>query len=636
MNRFFLSLQLFLLFSLQLLSQNLELSIITIPDSLRQGANSVVRYENTEYQILSQGRMKISYRAAITVLNEKGNEDASIVLGYDKYHNINRVTAKIYNALGVEIKKVKRKEFKDRSAADGFSLYNDNRILYYRHIPQSYPYTLVYEYEITSSNTALIEKWFPVHGYFSSTQKSRFTIRFPDDVTVRNKEFNLENYNIHKTADEHSFSYELTNAKAIRNEPSSPSFFDFAPHVLFSANKFRLAGVDGSADNWQEFGQWIYDELLKGRDRLPESTRQEIINITKNIDDPLEKAKLVYGYMQEKTHYISVQIGIGGWKPMTADDVDRLAYGDCKALTNYTHSLLKAAGVTSYYTVLYAGDRRNIDTDLASIQGNHAILMVLAKKDTVWLECTSQKAPFGYLGDFTDDRDVFVVTPDGGRIAHTKSYSDSENLQEITGEYTLDTEGNISGKLQIVSRGIQYDDNYPLLDMDAKERATYYKDFLSQINDLSIEKISLKNDDDRAVFTENLKFSAGHYAVKSGDRLLLRLNAFNVNSHIPPRIRNRKQDLEIKYGYFDTDTVLIRLPEGYSIEALAKDKKLETPYGTYEMTIENKGDHSLKYTRKLLIKKGRYNVEDYDAYRKFRKKINQLDHSKIVLKKNSL
>ena len=58
-----------------------------------------------------------------------------------------------------------------------------------------------------------------------------------------------------------------------------------------------------------------------------------------NETDPIEKAKIVYKYMQEKTRYISVQVGIGGFKPMLAKDVDRLGYGDCKALSNYTKAL---------------------------------------------------------------------------------------------------------------------------------------------------------------------------------------------------------------------------------------------------------------------------------------------------------
>ena len=57
-------------------------------------------------------------------------------------------------------------------------------------------------------------------------------------------------------------------------------------------------------------------------------------------------------------------------------------------------------------------------------------------------------------------------------------------------------------------------------------------------------------------------------------------------------------------------------------------------FGTYSLKIEKINDHQIKYHRQLLIKQGLYTVEDYDKYRSFRKKINQLDNSKIVLIKN--
>ena len=59
--------------------------------------------------------------------------------------------------------------------------------------------------------------------------------------------------------------------------------------------------------------------------------------------------------MQNKTRYISVQVGIGGWEPIAAKQVDKVGYGDCKGLTNYTKALFErddtiiVASVSSIY-----------------------------------------------------------------------------------------------------------------------------------------------------------------------------------------------------------------------------------------------------------------------------------------------
>lgn len=621
-----------LLFTLSnIFSQNFELSALTIPDSLKTNANAVIRYENTNIEIVSQSKMITTKEMIVTVLNKHGNQDGYIYLHYNNHSKIKSVNVKIYNAFGIEIKKVKRSDFKDVSTVDGGTLYSDSRVLYYKHIPLNYPYTIKYQYETSTSNTAFIPKWLPIKHFYASTQKSVFTLTYPIYITVHLKELNLDSYNIENNSSDNKISYTLKNAKAIEHESLSPLFYDFGPHVKFAANKFHIAGVDGQAENWKEFGKWVNDKLLVGRNQLPETVNLEIQKLVKGVDDEKERARIVYKYMQDKTRYISVQIGIGGWKPMLATEVEKLGYGDCKALTNYTHALLNAVDIKSYYTVIYADRRRNIDNDLAAMQGNHAILMVPTKKDTIWLECTSQKVPFGHLGQFTDNRDALVVTPEGGKIIRTRSYANTENKQVITASYSLDENGNISAKAKIESHGVQYDNHYRIADMDTKEKDAYYKDFFDEINNIKIEDIKVSNDDLNTIFTENIVFTATNYAVNSGERMLVRLNAFNVNQNIPKRYRNRKQALEIQYGFLDIDEVIINLPKNYKIESLANEKEVTTKFGSYKIIIEKINEHQIKYNRELLIKQGLYTVEDYNKYRKFRKKINQFDNSKIVL-----
>lgn len=614
-----------------LFSQDFDLSILTIPDSLKTNANAVIRYENTQIELVSQSKMITTKEMVVTVLNKLGKGKSNIQLGFDNHTKINYVNAKVYNAFGKEIKKIKQSDFKDVSAVGNGTLYSDNRVLYYDYIPIKYPYTIKYEYKITTSNTAFIPDWLPIKYYYTSTEKSNFVLTHPNDITIHLKEQHLNKYLIENNSSNNKVSYTLKNAKAIESEAYSPYFEQFGPSIIFSANKFSLGGIEGQADNWNDFGKWWNDKLLIGTTELPESTKIEINNLVKNAKNNKEKARLVYKYMQEKTRYISVQVGIGGWKPMLASEVDKLGYGDCKALTNYTHSLLKEINVESYYTKIHADERIDMDNDIASQQSNHVILMVPTKKDTVWLECTNQKVPFGHLGKFTDDRDALVITPEGGKIIHTKSYTNTDSKQIISATYSLDEKGSISAKAKIKSSGIQYDNHYFIADFDKKEKDEYYKTFFDKINNIKIEKTSYKNDDLNIEFTEEIEFFASNYAVNSGERMLVRLNAFNVNQNIPKRYRNRKQALEIQYGFLDMDEVIINLPKNYTIESLANEKEVVTKFGTYTIKIEKLNNHQIKYNRELLINQGAYTVNDYDKYRKFRKKINQLDNSKIVL-----
>jgi hypothetical protein len=60
-----------------------------------------------------------------------------------------------------------------------------------------------------------------------------------------------------------------------------------------------------------------------------------------------------------------------------SDDVRRKGYGDCKGLTNYMKTLLDAAGIKSYYSVITSDETPlSFDPDFPKMGGNHVILMI--------------------------------------------------------------------------------------------------------------------------------------------------------------------------------------------------------------------------------------------------------------------
>lgn len=614
-------------------SQDLDLNILTIPDSLTKNANSVVRFYETNIELESSKKMTIKVKKAITILNKLGNHNSEITVHYDKSNHLKKLNISVYDAIGGEIKDVPKKDIKDYHAADGMSLFNDGRLKYYKHIPISYPYTIYYEYEKESSNTAFIPRWFPINSYNHSVQKSTFIITFPDHLRIQKVEKNLQNFNIEKKYDNNRIAYVASGITGIQAEDLSPAVMNLVPSVKLASNKFQLEGFEGVADTWEVFGKWMYENLISNREDLPESAKVTVRNLVKGINDPVERAKIVYEFVQNRTRYISIQVGIGGWMPMLASDVDRLNYGDCKALTNYTKSLLDEVGVESYYTAVYAGGlKRSMENDVVSVQGNHAFLYVPTKEKDFWLECTSQTVPFGYQGTFTDDRDVLVITPEGGIIKHTGIHDDKDSFQKTISNYKINSEGGMEADIKIRSGGIQYRDHYDLEKKPERDIHEYYKsDYWSYINNLTINNYSFINNKDSIIFNEKVNLTAKDYATNSGERMLFSINPFNRLTSLPKRYRNRKLPLEIPRGFIDTDLFEITLPEDYEIEALADNVTLKNKYGNYQFSIKKISSTLLKYSRSLYIKKGTYPSIEYKGYRNFLKQIAKYDKTKIVL-----
>lgn len=623
----------FLSFILISTAQKSEYAITTIADSLKENANAIVRLDQTDITILSQRSMIIKKYRAVTILNEKGNRAVNAIESYNKRSSVKNIEAIIYDASGNEIKKIKRKDFKDVSAADGATLASDARYIYLEYTPISYPYTIVYSSETETSTTAFIPRWYPLQNYSISVEKSILNVKYPANLGFRKKETQFSGFDVKKNNEtDTQLSYTAKNILAQKPEDYSPAFSELYPKVTMSLEYFNLEGVDGNAKDWNEYGKWFSEKILAETTILPEETKTKIKARVGNETDPVKKAKIVYQYVQEKSRYVSIQLGIGGFKPMLASDVDRLGYGDCKALSNYTRALLDVVGVPSYYTELYGdSDLIDIDEDFFSTQGNHAILCVPKKDGYVFLECTSQDAPFGYQANFTDNRKVIVIKPDGGEIIRTKIYDPKNNTQVSSGNYSLDANGLFSGKITIISEGSQYGTKQQIEKLQPTEKEKYYKSYWDDINNLKLGKITFVDDKENIRFSEEIQISAIGYANITGNKMIFAVDAFNKNDGNVKRIRNRKNPFQIQRGYLDTDEIEINLPEGFTIEFLPSNFELKDKFGEYRTEIIKKENNKLTYKRSMFLNKGKYSNKEYDEYRVFMEQISRNDNAKIIL-----
>lgn len=614
-----------------------DYSILGIADSLKTNANAVLRLERTEVDVRGARQMNVSEKRVVTVFNAKGLSAVGAVAHYDKRSSVDFVEATVYDALGQKLKVLKRKDFRDQLAIDGATFFSDSRLIYLDYTPTQYPFTMVYECKTTTSNTAFLPSWTPVDNYGVGIERSEFVFRCEATLGLHKKEYNFNGFPV-KRADEGAsgVTYTLCGMVPQKHEDMGPSPDKFYPKVRFGLERFSLEGVEGSAKSWDDFGKWYNDKILSGVDVLPDATKIKIKELVGPEQDPLKKARIVYDFVQKRSRYVSIQVGIGGWKPMPAADVDRLGYGDCKALTNYTRALLQVVDVPSFPTILYGSSRgMDIDVDLVSMQGNHMMLCIPNGQDNIWLECTSNDGPFGYQAGFTDDRNVLVVKPEGAQLVHTRAYPSQTNAQISKGQYKLSDSGHLSGAVRISSSGAQYRNKYDLPSRLPHDREAFYKDYWSNISNLKVTERGFENDRDNILFTENLGLEAVQYGNLSGSRMMFAVNAFNTFSGGVKRVRNRKTPFEIARGSFDQDEIEIELPQGFAVESLPQNITLSTPYGEYHTELSKQDSGKLLYKRTLLLRQGQYPKQDYDTFRQFAEDVSRNDNAKIVLIKKT-
>ena len=619
------------LFVIFISSAQEKYSIANLTADLIEKSNSVIIQQDIRVIMDDYDDMTIHEDKIITILNEKGMSALDAYASYDKSTKIRNLKVTVYNALGSEIKTFKERDFMDVSAVSSVSLYTDDRVKYLEYTPASYPVTIHFEKETKTSNTAFIKSFTPYTNYYQSIKSSTFRIENNSEIVLRFSENGfMEGVSI-ENENPNLLTYSVSNLPSISREVYSPSFETFTPKVMFALQTFELEGEKGEVSNWQEFGLWQHENLLKGLDQLPESTISEIKLLTQNLETTREKAKAIYEYVQNNTRYISVQIGLGGWKPISAKEVDDKKYGDCKGLTNYTKALLNLVDIESNYCVVYSGSEiQDISEDFTSMQGNHVILNIPQENDEdIWLECTSQDIPFNFLGTFTDDRKVLAVNPTGGEILRTPAYTEKDNYQKTTAEINI-IEKAITANVKIKTSGTQYDNRYSLGGENEKNIKSHYLSYWNNLKEMILISHEFSNNKEDVTFIEKVKLKADNYVKIYGNDLILDVNPFNKFQVNLPNYKVRQTPFNVSRGFVDEDEFTFNL-ENLTLDTELKDINLNSEFGSYQLSFEIK-DNTLIVKRYFRLNKNNYQKSDYEKFVEFFSQISKYDNTKLSLK----
>jgi hypothetical protein len=85
-----------------------------IPDSLKEDAHSVVRYSMENIEVKGPGKLVSKVHYIVTILDEKGDDQAEISLPYNrKFETVSSFEMIIYDADGKQVKKYHKSDMYD-------------------------------------------------------------------------------------------------------------------------------------------------------------------------------------------------------------------------------------------------------------------------------------------------------------------------------------------------------------------------------------------------------------------------------------------------------------------------------------------------------------------------------------------
>jgi hypothetical protein len=600
-----------------------------IPASLLKNANVVVRQYDLRFEVHNKGSATETEHKVMTLLNDKAASENDQVFQYNKIVVIEEIEGAVYDGAGKLVQEFKKKDIFDGKAPEQFVDDNRVKMLQFPRLP--FPYTI--EYTIVRKHKGLMfyPDFHPQTAPSESVESAKLEIIMPTDLKLRYLEINLP-----KDCQNQPFTWTFNQLPAFETEQFAPKTHYPLPQVLCAPTQFSLEGYKGDMSTWQSYGEFL-NKLNEGKDNLPADTKTKLKALTADCPDVPCKVERIYTYLQENTRYFSIGLGIGGWQPMSAKDVDEFKYSDCKGLSNYMVTMLAAVDVPAYYTIILSKEENQGRQfpEFPNPQFNHVIACVPLPADTIWLECTSQTESCGFLSDNTDNRPALWVTPEGGKLVQTPVYDEKSNTIHRKTQLIVASDGSATLLSNDRYQGISSSIQGALAETTHADRKKAMYDLLS-LSDFEIKNLDITMEKGRLpVARRNLELKVPKFAAASGKRLFVPVVALAPKVTVPVADSLREYPIQATSRSFTMeDDLTITIPEGYSLENGIEPIVYNSAFGAYELSIKNEPGQ-LVIHRKLLLNNSIQPKETFESFLNFFKNIAKADKTKLVLAKGT-
>ncbi|PYX38342.1 MAG: hypothetical protein DMG81_12010 [Acidobacteria bacterium] len=204
--------------------------------------------------------------------------------------------------------------------------------------------------------------------------------------------------------------------------------------------------------NWEDVGRW-YGSLDRERRQPTPEIKAKAEELTKGLNADTEKVEALYDYVAKNFRYVSLSLGLGRYQPHAAADVLHNQYGDCKDKHTLLSSLLEAKGMHASSVLINSS--RKLDPDVPSpSQFDHVITLLPLGKEEIWMDSTTEVAPFRLLSFNIRKKQGLVIPVNGAaHLEETPADPPMPNSQVQTIDGSINELGKLNAKISYVVRG---------------------------------------------------------------------------------------------------------------------------------------------------------------------------------------
>ncbi|HEY3566305.1 MAG TPA: DUF3857 domain-containing protein [Thermoanaerobaculia bacterium] len=236
---------------------------------------------------------------------------------------------------------------------------------------------------------------------------------------------------------------------------------DKAPGLAAEGAMLRYAW--GDAGGWDGVGRW-FEGLLTPVPRGAEPVRAKARELVAGVADKKRRIEVLTDFARRQVRYVAVEVGIGGYRPHTPQQVMERLWGDCKDKALLLVDLLKEAGIEAYPALARLDPDGRVDRDFPSpYQFNHMIVAVPADGlglgpdapvagGYLFLDATQETGGLAWLQPAVQDQEVLVVRDGRGELVRTPVRHVQEG-RRLDVALALKPEGDAAGTARLELSG---------------------------------------------------------------------------------------------------------------------------------------------------------------------------------------
>jgi hypothetical protein len=612
--------------------------------------NAVLLYSETSVNVISADKIKTVQRRAYKILRPEGRDYGTALVSFrSPGEKVNNMKGWCIPAQGKDYE-VKDKEAIEASLpkVEGSELISDVRVKILV-IPAADPGNIVgYEYELEENPLVLQNNW--IFQKEEPVKEARYSLQLPPGWEYQAAFLNYPD--LKPVQANGQWHWTITDVKGLREEEDMPPSNGVQAQLIVNLLPPGGPGLKGFS-NWRQMGSW-YASLTSGRRDASEEIKQKVSQLTATSGNSLDKMRALAAFVQHDIRYVAIELGIGGYQPHPAPEIFTHRYGDCKDKATLLSTMLREAGIESYYVVINS-ERGSVRPDMpADSNGfDHAILAIRLPKDVagdglgpvinhaklgkiLFFDPTDELTPFGQISGALQANYGLLVTPEGGELTEIPQQPSAMNSIRRTAKLTLDRSGTIRGDVEETRLGDRaWSGRWALRTVtNDKDRVKPIENILSgSLSNFGIVKATVVNLSlPDQPFGFRYTFEAANYAKNAGGMLLVRPRILGEKARGTLETKEPRQfPIEFEGPVLDTDNFEITLPPGYTVDELPAPVDADYGFASYHSKSELKGN-VLTYSRTFEIKELSVPVSRAAELKKFYRIIASDERNTAILK----